>query len=98
MKKLIFLLALLFSVAFASTATAQGCVMCKAAADSDKEANKGLNMGIVYLLSVPYILIGTVGYMWWRNRQALQQQDDEEEVRELLAKNSVPRSKTAEPH
>jgi len=90
--KYIFLFMLLLSLALPQAAQAQGCVMCKAAADSDQEANKGLNMGIVYLLSVPYVLIGAVGYLWWRNRQAVQQQEDEEEVRTLLAKNKIPQS------
>ena len=45
--------------------------MCKAAAESNlKEGGKhalGLNHGILYLLVVPYLLIGSIGIWWWRN-------------------------------
>jgi hypothetical protein len=67
----------------AETATAQ-CAMCKAAAESDEKANKGLNSGIIYLLSMPYILIGTVGYLWWKNRSDVAVYEEEQELRRLL--------------
>jgi hypothetical protein len=30
---------------------------------------KGLNTGILYMLATPYLLIGTLGYLWWRNKK-----------------------------
>ncbi len=40
------------------------CAMCRAALESgnDQEIAKGINNGIVYLMAVPYILIGALGY------------------------------------
>jgi hypothetical protein len=43
---------------------AQGCAMCKAVAEGDQQifggpqpVGKGLNMGILYLMAVPYVLL-----------------------------------------
>ena len=53
------------------------CPMCKAnveSAQKNKDVNKkvvgsGLNTGILYLLSAPYILIGGLAFYWYRNNQ-----------------------------
>lgn len=47
------------------------CVMCKsqveaARQESDDYDRAGLNKGIVYMMAVPYILMGAVGYFWYR--------------------------------
>lgn len=47
------------------------CVMCKAQVEAAKQENDdydvaGLNKGIVYMMTVPYILMGAVGYFWYR--------------------------------
>ncbi|MEY3050609.1 MAG: hypothetical protein RLY31_394 [Bacteroidota bacterium] len=47
--------------------------MCKIAAESNLKdggkAGKGLNAGILYMLALPYLLVGTIGFVWWRNRR-----------------------------
>ena len=49
------------------------CPMCRMSAESNLQnggsAGKGLNNGILYMLATPYVLIGLIGYMWWRNRK-----------------------------
>jgi hypothetical protein len=71
MKKLIFsLLLALFTLAALSPVQAQ-CVMCKsqveaARAERDDYDVAGLNKGIVYMMTVPYILMGAVGFFWYR--------------------------------
>jgi hypothetical protein len=71
MKKLIFsLLLALLTLAALSPAQAQ-CVMCKsqveaARAERDDYDVAGLNKGIVYMMTVPYILMGAVGFFWYR--------------------------------
>ncbi|UOQ72035.1 hypothetical protein [Hymenobacter cellulosilyticus] len=64
------MLAVLLSVAPLG-AQAQ-CTMCKtqveaARTEKDSYDTSGLNKGIVYLMAIPYLLIGTVGYFWYRN-------------------------------
>lgn len=49
------------------------CPMCRATAESNLAnggtEGRGLNNGILYLFFMPYILIGTVAFLWWRNRK-----------------------------
>ena len=49
------------------------CPMCKMSAESNLKAGgsagKGLNKGILYMLCMPYIMVGTLGYIWYRNRR-----------------------------
>jgi len=49
------------------------CPMCKIAAESNLEnggsAGNGLNNGILYMLATPYVIVGLIGYIWWRNRK-----------------------------
>lgn len=65
---------LLFGI---ETADAQ-CPMCRIAAESNLKnggtAGKGLNSGILYMLATPYLIVGFVGLMWWRNKK--KDQDD----------------------
>lgn len=59
---------LFFSFVFYSiNATAQ-CAMCRAAVESEGSNVKAeaLNDGIVYLMVVPYLLIGIIGYVVYK--------------------------------
>jgi hypothetical protein len=62
-------------VLFAGDASAQ-CAMCKASAEANlKEGGsgigKGLNKGILYLLSIPYILAGIFAFVWYRKKKEI---------------------------
>ena len=63
--------------------------MCKMAAESNLEnggsAGAGLNKGILFMLSVPYIIVACLGFVWFKNRN---KPEDEAiaEVREMLNK------------
>lgn len=48
-------------------ATAQ-CAMCRASLESEGNAVKSeaVNDGIVYLMVIPYVLVGIVGYLIYR--------------------------------
>ncbi len=67
-----FLLAATLAILSAPTASAQ-CPMCRMSAESDLEnggdKGRGLNTGILYMLAMPYLLVGGIGYLWWRNRR-----------------------------
>ena len=45
--------------------------MCRAVLESEEsgQAAKGINNGITYLMIIPYILIGGIGYAIYRSRQ-----------------------------
>lgn len=68
---------LLVSCFFPFESMAQ-CAMCKGAAEANLKMGGGdpvgLNNGILYMLSIPYLLVGTIGYWWWRNRRQEREQ------------------------
>ena len=47
--------------------------MCRKIAESNLESGekkaKGLNTGILYLMSVPYLMAGVAGFMWWKYKK-----------------------------
>ncbi len=44
------------------------CAMCRAVLESgaDVETAKRLNDGIVYLMVIPYVLVGTIGFIVYK--------------------------------
>ncbi|MCL4639789.1 MULTISPECIES: hypothetical protein [Olivibacter] len=74
MKKILRIAGLLFfltiaAVSYVKPVYAQ-CAMCTLNAEqSVKDGNsqgKGLNKGILFLLAMPYLAVGAVGYMWYK--------------------------------
>lgn len=57
----------LISFFFAVSSQAQ-CAMCRASLESEGNSTKleAVNDGIVYLMVIPYILVGIVGYLIYR--------------------------------
>lgn len=54
------------------------CSMCQATAETSRDAGSansdGINKGIMYLFFTPYLIIGTIGYFWWKGRKKAQQE------------------------
>lgn len=69
MKRLL-VIAVLFLSPLISSAQ---CAMCKAIAESNNQGGgavaEGLNDGIIFLMFIPYILIGLVAYGFYRQRK-----------------------------
>lgn len=65
----------LFLVSFNSSAQ---CAMCKAVAESNAAAGggeaAGLNYGIMWLMVFPYLLMVTVGVLWYRHNKKTKRQ------------------------
>lgn len=65
----LFFAALFFVVASASAQ----CSVCRASAESNIEhghsVGRGLNTGILYLLSIPYVLGGIGFVIWYKNKK-----------------------------
>ncbi len=83
MKKLIpviLLIVLMILVVNLPDLSAQ-CPMCRMSAESNLEhggtTGRGLNKGILYLLSLPYLLVGALGFIWYKNRRKDQFEDIE---------------------
>jgi len=65
-KKNIILIVILFLV---STSIEAQCAMCRAVLENEEGQTtaKGINDGIVYLMSIPYILVGGIGFIiYWK--------------------------------
>jgi hypothetical protein len=73
-KSLCSLFFVLCSLLFSLYANAQ-CAMCRAAlaGESNKAQAQAVNDGIVYLMVIPYLLVGGIGYyiyrMWMKKKQ-----------------------------
>lgn len=62
---------ILFSLAvcFSARVNAQ-CAMCtKTAQQLGEKPAQGMNAGILYLMAVPYCIVGFIGYRWWKAHQ-----------------------------
>lgn len=65
MKKYIFILIIV--LLFSTSAEAQ-CAMCRAVLESEEgqETAKGINDGIIYLMAIPYLLVGGIGFLIYK--------------------------------
>lgn len=74
-------MSLIFSFGFEKNASAQ-CALCKESAETSLQEGKkdaaGLNTGIIYLLLVPYLLVGGIGYFWYRRSKKFAAENNEE--------------------
>lgn len=66
--KIYYIFILLFLVSVSADAQ---CAMCRAVLESgeDQEVAKGINNGILYLMIIPYVLIGAVGYFIYKSKK-----------------------------
>lgn len=72
MNKILFTAILIFSLCvLAVTAEAQCSVCTRTASQLGEKPARGLNAGILYLAGTPMVVMGIIGYRWWKNnRQA----------------------------
>ena len=73
MKVFIPLILIVVLVFFTNSEAIAQCPMCRMAAESNLDnggtMGKGLNRGILYMLALPYTLVGTIGFIWYRNKK-----------------------------
>ncbi|MFN8280973.1 MAG: hypothetical protein U0V49_11905 [Saprospiraceae bacterium] len=74
----VLLLFFLLIIVTALVPIAAQCPMCKMSAESNMQnggmAGRGLNTGILYLLALPYLIAGTMIFLFRKNRSKLNQQ------------------------
>ncbi len=77
--KYITILLVSLSLSFVSVEANAQCPMCKMSAEQNLKmggtAGKGLNRGILFMFAMPYLIVGTLGVVWYRNRR---KEDDAE--------------------
>ena len=73
----IFLIIIIAMIAY-SPAQAQ-CAMCAGQVESATSAGSsialGVNKGVLYIFMMPYLIMGTIGYFWWKGRKKSQSAD-----------------------
>lgn len=71
-KVILIAVACILLVIMTVTDTYAQCPMCKMSAESNLAAGgtegKGLNTGILYLLALPYLMVGVLAYVWYKKR------------------------------
>ena len=82
MKRIFLVMIIALSGLVAPAYVAAQCPMCKMSAESNLKnggsAGKGLNTGILYMLALPYTLVGVIGFIWWKNNKKNQEVDEVE--------------------
>jgi len=77
-RKILFASFLALLLTLTGTDAYSQCAMCRATVESnvgtgsgdkepESEVGAGLNTGILYLMLAPYLLVGTLGYLWYRS-------------------------------
>jgi hypothetical protein len=66
---LILILLLLLFFIMPADLMAQCSICTKTAQQLGERPAKALNVGIIYLGLTPFLIIGYIGYRWWKNNQ-----------------------------
>lgn len=73
-----YLLVVFLMIIFVISSDAQ-CPMCRMSAESNLKnggtMGTSLNVGILYLLALPYSLAMVLGYLWYKNRKTNEEFD-----------------------
>jgi hypothetical protein len=77
MKKLLIILLLLVSFSLLNFSAEAQCSVCTRTAEQlGEEPARGLNAGIIYLAFTPLLILGYIGYRWWKSeREVLREQN-----------------------
>jgi hypothetical protein len=69
MKRLLLILMMAGFWAVKSPVMAQCSICTKTAQQMGHKPAQGLNTGILYLMFAPFVIVGFVGYRWWKNNK-----------------------------
>lgn len=79
MKKLITISILVVLFTGLSNVTSAQCSVCsKTALQLGEKPAEGLNTAILYLMLMPFAIVGVIGYRWWKNNYKAEKKANEE--------------------
>lgn len=79
MKKISIILSLAFLFLFLSIDAANAqCSLCtKTAQQLGEKPAQGMNSGILYLMIMPFAIVGFIGFRWYKNNKAVEEQEQQ---------------------
>lgn len=57
-------------VVFSQESIAQCSICTKTAQQLGEKTGRGLNGGILYLAAAPLLIVGFIGYQWWKSNKS----------------------------
>jgi len=77
MKKYLTIIFIFFCIAVPGTEAAAQCAVCtKTALQLGEKPAQGLNTAILYLMLMPFAIVGFIGFRWWRNQRHFEGKKD----------------------
>lgn len=87
MKHILNILVLMCIVLLISPALQAQCAVCtKTALQLGEKPAQGMNSGILYLMFMPFAIVGFIGYRWWKGNKKLEEQEQREMDQQLTAR------------
>jgi len=76
MKKITIILSLAFFFLLSSTNIVNAqCSLCtKTAQQLGEKPAQGMNSGILYLMIMPFAIVGFIGFRWYKNNKAVEEE------------------------
>lgn len=78
MKQLIIFTGLCFLLLAINNHALGQCAMCAGQVESAHGAGssvaEGVNKGVLYIFMMPYLVMATLGYFWWRGKKKAQKE------------------------
>ena len=73
MKKVSTVIIFLLMIGIYTSVNGQCSICTKTAQQLGEKPAQGLNTGILYLMFTPFILVGFIGYRWWKNNKEVEE-------------------------
>jgi hypothetical protein len=76
MKKTLLIILFILPILLISQFTVEAqCSLCtKTAQQLGEKPAQGLNSGILYLMMMPFVIVGFIGFRWWKQNKAIEEQ------------------------
>ncbi len=76
MKKSVLIILFFLQIMLVSQFTADAqCSLCtKTAQQMGEKPAQGMNSGILYLMMMPFAIVGFIGFRWWKQNKAAEEQ------------------------
>ncbi|HNU87686.1 MAG TPA: hypothetical protein PKJ94_05335 [Ferruginibacter sp.] len=76
MKYFFGILLFIFLGFFSAQNTAAQCSVCtKTSLQLGEKPAQGMNSAILYLMMMPFAIVGFIGYRWWKNNKKFEEQE-----------------------